>query len=98
MVIKDKDYYNYAIFQPLMSAGNSSASGLSGGGGAGGQFSESPKEKTPYLDPSVQKQLGTGAVNTGVAILSVPDPLPFVDEIGAIILIGVGFALIWTAD
>ena len=38
--------------------------------------------------------LGQGMIRTGIAILMVPDPVPFVDEIFAAALIGVGAGLV----
>ena len=44
------------------------------------------------------KLIGQGMIRTGVAILMVPDPLPFVDEIVGGILIGGGAVLIYASE
>ena len=44
------------------------------------------------------RMIGQGMIRTGVAILMVPDPLPFVDEIAAGILIGGGAVLIYASE
>jgi hypothetical protein len=46
------------------------------------------------FSPAVRRDLGSKAVTAGYTILSVPDPLPFIDEVAGVALIGFGFALI----
>ena len=49
-------------------------------------------------DDPFRSILGQGMIRTGVAILMVPDPVPFADEIVGAALIGVGAALVWSAE
>jgi len=44
------------------------------------------------------KLVGGGMIRAGVAILMVPDPLPLVDEIAAVVLIGAGAALVYYGE
>jgi hypothetical protein len=46
----------------------------------------------------MMKMIGTGMIRTGVAILMVPDPLPLVDEIVAVALIGGGATLVYLSE
>lgn len=45
---------------------------------------------------SMRERVGFGMVRTGVAVLSIPDPLPFIDEGIGIGLVAGGAALIYT--
>jgi len=51
---------------------------------------------------SVRKEgaslVGGGMIRAGVAILMVPDPLPLVDEIAAVVLIAGGAALVYYGE
>jgi len=53
-----------------------------------------PKQK----DNTMGKMLARGAVRAGVAILSVPDPLPFVDEAVGVVLVGAGAAYLYAVN
>ena len=44
------------------------------------------------------KMLARGSIRAGVAILSVPDPLPFVDELAGVVLIGVGAGYLYATN
>ena len=44
------------------------------------------------------KLVGGGMIRAGVAILMVPDPLPLVDEIAAVVLIGAGAGLVYYGE
>ena len=44
------------------------------------------------------KLVGGGMIRAGVAILMVPDPLPFVDEIAAVALIAGGAGLVYYSE
>jgi hypothetical protein len=60
---------------------------------AGGRKGEQPNVSDPMM-----KMIGTGMIRTGVAILMVPDPLPLVDEIVAVALIGGGATLVYLSE
>ena len=63
---------------------------------ASSQASSMPQKTSSSVedsDPFVSI-LGQGMIRTGIAILMVPDPVPFVDEIFAAALIGVGAGLV----
>ena len=49
-------------------------------------------------DDGLRKVIGQAAVRTGIAILAVPDPLPFVDEVAGITLVAGGTYLIATSE
>jgi hypothetical protein len=49
-------------------------------------------------DDSLRRMIGQAAVRTGIAILAVPDPLPFVDEVAGITLVAGGTYLIATSE
>lgn len=51
--------------------------------------------KETQSDNSFWEMFGMGMVRTGVAILSVPDPLPFIDEVVGIGLVAVGATIIY---
>jgi len=48
----------------------------------------------PELSP--RRMVGAAMVRTGVAILMVPDPVPFVDELVGAAFIGIGGALLYS--
>lgn len=93
-------YLKYATFVPLYSQNNSSISPIStGGGGTATELVSVNMETTKEnnFSPAVRRDIGSKAVQAGVAILSVPDPLPLIDEVAGVALIGFGFALILTS-
>jgi hypothetical protein len=63
----------------------------------GRRSEDSPKaSEKSFTTKVVRQSFGTGMVRTGLAILAVPDPLPFIDEaIGAVLVVG-GSLLILT--
>jgi len=59
---------------------------------AGGRKGEQTESK------AFAKMIGSGMIRAGVAILLVPDPLPFVDEIVGGLLIGGGAVMVYYAE
>lgn len=57
-------------------------------------------KKVEYNEPKddMRRLIGQAAVRTGIAILAVPDPLPFVDEVAGITLVAGGTYLIATSE
>ena len=98
--LDEEAYLKYASFIPLYSQNNSSMSPIStGGGGTATELVSVPMEtrRENNFSPAVRRDIGSKAVQAGVTILSVPDPLPLIDEVAGVALIGFGFALILTS-
>ena len=63
------------------------------------QTSSSSSSKNIFNDKKMMARfLGAGMVRTGVTVLMVPDPLPFVDEVIAAALIGAGTGLVMYSE
>ncbi len=98
--LDEEALYRYASFIPLYSQNNSAISPItSGGGGTATVLNPVANETTrsSNFSPAVRRDIGAKSVNAGVTILMVPDPLPFIDEVAGVALIGFGLALIVTS-
>jgi len=95
--LDEEAYLRYATFIPLYSQNNSAVAPITtGGSGISTELVSVPMETTRQdnFSPAVRKDIGSKSVQAGITILSVPDPLPFIDEVAGVALIGFGFALI----
>jgi len=98
--LDEEGFLKYATFIPLYSQNNSAISPIStGGGGTATVLNPVPMEtyKQDNFSPAFRQDIGAKSVQAGITILATPDPLPFIDEVAGVFLIGFGFALLLTS-